>query len=587
MTVETRTSSSLSISVSSPHRGRFSIADVSSNLHPPRASLPSVRPGRSGDRGDVERSAPSSPSPTRRPVAGRHSSNDTIHLQQSPEGSDTLPQTPPIPSPPVLLPIHKRTPRTPSPSRPRPPIRFSRPSTPSRPDADCESDYFSTPQKSTQLPLPVAEEGSLPIIRLPPHPSDLSDPRSASNSREASPSRFPLPSPLARIATVKHARSQSSSMGLTGERTPSRPGSSCSTVHPSSASIAESTSSGLLSQMFKSPESISDQKGSSRRTSLFNFSFSSSPAKKRPVSLPDSTETFDEFAGISFTSLLEAYLEEPSGSPSSPEDPTLRTPEGRLNQAVTTATDLIERIYSAYRRRTDVLQDALAELEVQREQLATERNRSAALQLSLDRITETAQLSAAESAAQINAQRARISDLEDELSTERSRREKTEETRPALPNSPKRSSVVSASDSGFESDADSLLSRSNGTTSTIITPVASSSSSATEEFTPNPPLPCEKCGQQNSSSTTPSAATAGAAGAEPKQPTPLREAWAADGAAGVWGLFKGRNNNGAWRDGRDFNGVVAENRVLRQRIGVLEKAVDGALEAVAGRGLGV
>lgn len=104
------------------------------------------------------------------------------------------------------------------------------------------------------------------------------------------------------------------------------------------------------------------------------------------------------------------------------------------------------------------------------------------------------------------------------------------------------------------------------------------------------PHNCEGCVQKTLQVPSSGPPSAVATGAEPKQPTPLREAWAADGAAGVWGLFKSRNtpNNqsaGSWKDGRNANGVMVENQMLKQRITELEKAVDSALEAVAGRGV--
>lgn len=218
--------------------------------------------------------------------------------------------------------------------------------------------------------------------------------------------------------------------------------------------------------MFKTEAPSEQQRtGHSRRgSSLFNFGFNTSQSqpKRKSASIVEPTETIDEFAGLSFTALLEAYLEEPTGTPSTPAEAIMRTPEGRLSDAVTTATELLDRVYSAYRRRTESLQDTFAELELQKELLATEKNRSATFQLSLDRISQDAELKATESAGQISAQQTRIAELEAELAAERSRREKAEEQlqiRAIMNDRSKRASAASGSDSGFESDADSLASR--------------------------------------------------------------------------------------------------------------------------------
>lgn len=325
--------------------------------------------------------------------------------------------------------------------------------------------------------------------------------------------------------------------------------------------------------MFKTPDGSSAQPA---KGGFFGFKLPStaSPRNSRTI---QSTDIIDEFAGLSFASLMSSFLAEPNPHeiPSSPADALKRTPEGRLEEAIATATDLLDRVYTAYRARTASLGDALDDLENCKEDIVSHQTLNASLKTRF--ITEER-----ETTSRLAEQQKRIMELECELQQERRKRETADDE---LRLSPRRTRCTSskrtsaASDSGFESDVDSIsiLSRSDARASTVVSP--------TEEVDEesNHHHDCESCRHQ-----------AAAQGAETKNPTPLREAWSPDynnrnipvPKPGMWGFFKGRQQQqqqqGNWGD---IESVRMENRWLRERVREMEKAVDGALEAVAGRGV--
>jgi len=327
--------------------------------------------------------------------------------------------------------------------------------------------------------------------------------------------------------------------------------------------------------MFKSPDSSSAQ---SIKGGFFGFKLPSTASPRNSWTV-QSTDVIDEFAGLSFTSLMASFLAEPNPSetPSSPADALKRTPEGRLEEAVATATDLLDRVYTAYHARTTSLGDALNDLENRKQDIINHQALNSSLTTQLDRFT----IEERETASRLAEQQKRILELEYELQQERQKREAADDERRLSPRrictSSKRTSA--ASDSGFESDVDSIsiLSRSDARASTVVSP--------TEEVDEEPDHQhhdCESCRHQ-----------VAAQGAETKNPTPLRDAWRPDNNSprnhipvskpGVWGFFKGRQQQqGNWGD---VESVRMENRWLRERVRELEKAVDGALEAVAGRGV--
>lgn len=390
-----------------------------------------------------------------------------------------------------------------------------------------------------------------------------------------------MASPLARIATIKHARSHSLSsvMGLTAE-------------NPQRSVSPQRSGANLFATIFKNPEAtpagpVPEKKG------LFGFGgFSSStPSARRGRQNPPPTEIIDEFAGISFATLLKAYLEEPTSS----EDALKSTPEGRLEDLVATATDLLDRVYAAYRSRTASLANAFSHLEIREEDMQSEKLRSENLRVQLDRLATEEREAREAMTRQMEEQQKQIRDLELELARERKRREAAEDdlhnTTPRLRT--KRTSA--GSDSGFESDIDSILSRSDARSSLVVSPTEGmadvdpdnrsvfSMSTVTTTGTN-----CEAC-RQRETATAHQGASAAAIGAETKVPTPLREAWSPEnrtntGGTGVWGFFKGRQQQKEQNWG-DIDSVRMENRWLREKVREMERAVDGALEAVAGRGI--
>jgi len=317
------------------------------------------------------------------------------------------------------------------------------------------------------------------------------------------------------------------------------------------------------------------------RGGLFNFSRSPTAPPSRPE-VP-STDIIDEFAGLSFSALLGSYLQEPTETPRSPADALKRTPEGRLEDAITTATELLERVYSAYRTRTTLLHDALAEVSVQQEDIANERLRSANLRSQLDRLATEERDAREEQSQRIQEQQQKVRELEAELSREHKNRE-VAEVELHIPGPRRRSKRRSAaSDSGFESDGDSLLS---ARTSIVVTPSeerldgeTASIDSGITSIAETEADACHSCCHKRSAVRT-----------ETRAPASLREPRIAGAPststnkAGVWGFFKARQQQSQSTWG-DIDSVRMENRWLKERVREMESAVDGALEAVAGRGI--
>ncbi|KAF8537161.1 hypothetical protein BDD12DRAFT_249948 [Trichophaea hybrida] len=336
----------------------------------------------------------------------------------------------------------------------------------------------------------------------------------------------------------------------------------------------------LLATIFKTPETTPQSSSTSERKSFFRFSLPSSPtpSPRMPKAIPSSTDIIDEFAGISFSTVLQSYLEEPTQTPSTPAEALKRTPGGRLEDAVATATDLLDRVYTAYRARTSSLGDIIGEIDVQREEIASHKILNENLKAQLNRVVTKEQEASDAQTDRLNEQERRLKDLEAELSQERRKREAVEEEL-WLARRSKCKRTSAGSDSGFESDVDSILSRSDMRGSIIISPAEDADETGSEMG-----HDCESCHHQ-----------AAAVGAETKSPTPLRETWRPENLTvskpGVWGFFKGRQQqtqqqqNWDTRYSGDAETVRAENRWLRERVRELEKAVEGALDAIAGRGI--
>lgn len=206
----------------------------------------------------------------------------------------------------------------------------------------------------------------------------------------------------------------------------------------------------------------------------------------------------------------------------------------------------------------------MAAAESQADDLVTQKMLTANLRTQLDHVMT-------EDRARVDG---RIEELEAELALERRKREAAEEDE-QMSLSPRRARcskrASAASDSGFESDVDSILSRSD-TRCTVV--------NLTAEEAEDENADCDGC--------------YAAVGAETKTPTPLREAWSHEAGSsaskpGVWGFIKGlqQHHGHGGRYGGDLEGMRMENRYLRERVRTMEKAVEGALEAVAGRGIGI
>jgi hypothetical protein len=393
------------------------------------------------------------------------------------------------------------------------------------------------------------------LHRLPPtpprQPSDLADehPTITTTTTEHTPQQNTTsPNSSSRFAAfatplVRHARSLSNT--------------------------SSSSTSSLLANMFK-PASAAAPEPAPAKKGFFGALLhpsSRSSTDFRPAPPTQTTDVIDEFAGISFVAVMRSFLQEQDTQSDDAEHHPAekRTPEARLEDAVTTATDLLDRVYTAYLARTSLVRDFVGEADAQREDLEAQQTVAASLRVQLDRLATNEKEARDEQERRLEEQAQRIAQLETELR----RREAVDEARR---NRCKRTSA--ASDSGFESDVDSIYTASRASTVVSPTLMMEEEDEACQD--------CESCRRHSTA---------------PAIPTPLREAWCPDATTptqqlpqqpkapvkqGVWGFFK---KNQQPVDNRDINTVRMENRFLREQVREMEKAIDGALEAVVGRGI--
>jgi hypothetical protein len=207
--------------------------------------------------------------------------------------------------------------------------------------------------------------------------------------------------------------------------------------------------------------------------------------------------------------------------------------------------------------------------------MANSRVRADNLKAQLDRLANEEREAREEQQLRIQTHEMRIRELEDQLLRERRKRESCEdELLRRRKDRAKRTSA--ASDSGFESDTESMFSRA----SAVVSPTFEGADDYEQEhMTPRASvIPTVSIGCPNCERT--------AVGSPTKNPTPLREAWSSESAASkLGGLFRPKQQQAPPPlDPRDPDMVKMENRMLRGRVEELESALDGALEIVCGRG---
>lgn len=292
------------------------------------------------------------------------------------------------------------------------------------------------------------------------------------------------------------------------------------------------------------------------------------------------TMLVDEFAGIPFRTLLNSFLEESAGTPENPDDALKRTPEGRLEELAATAGDLLDRVYEAYRSRTSALSEMLDEQEVTKEVLEESRIKTSEYKMQLGRFANEERIVREEQQVRLSEQEKRIRELEAELQRERAKREEVEEELQRR-TTPRGKRTSAASDSGFESDNESMFSR----TSQGASPVDSFLDGGVDDRR-DPASRCEHC----------SARVVTSSAASIRNPTPLSQAWSpgSEGSttptqaapAPKWGFASLTRRGTGWSIGSNAEDVRQENRMLRARVGELEAVVNDVLEVVAGRGRG-
>jgi len=112
-----------------------------------------------------------------------------------------------------------------------------------------------------------------------------------------------------------------------------------------------------------------------------------SPLKSIPE--PPHPALVDEFQGLSFPMLINSFRTPP---PSKLTDQCERPPaEDRLEELANMAQDLLERIYTAYTKRTSALEEVLADQGVLKEEVEERKVKARHLQSQLDRVSQDAE----------------------------------------------------------------------------------------------------------------------------------------------------------------------------------------------------
>ncbi|KAL7267350.1 hypothetical protein RUND412_010068 [Rhizina undulata] len=478
--------------------------------------------------------------------------------------------------------------------------------------ASWETETASSSPPSTPK---ASQRNSLAALCAPGSPTPKRD---SSPTRPESISCFPVAtSPTSASAKLK--RSNSLSMGYTGDNLKPKAGGgllSPSSASPPGDSLCVSTApsvnkssnvapvrptiktSGGFFKIFKPSSTVTSPYETTAPTLRVKPSQGSLISLRgRPI--PDITSPLliDEFSGICFRALLNSFIPEPEGTPEDPEEVKKQTVQARLEDAVGTAGDLLERVYEAYKTRTAALGDAMNRRELEEEEVDEARTKVAQYKLQLERIAKEESKIRDQQKVRLDAQEKRIKALEEELRREKRKREELEEETRRKLYSPRRKRASAASDSGFESDTESMfsLNSKDNRNSTVLSPVDSLMDGGVDDSNDSPttaPTPAVRVHEQVRCDTCSRAITGSALSATStvsRNPTPLRETWSPDSPAvktstsgSKWNFSSFRGGKSVW-GGPDIETVRQENRILRARVGELEGVVEEVLDVVAGR----
>ncbi|KAI5849329.1 hypothetical protein DFP73DRAFT_289082 [Morchella snyderi] len=526
------------------------------------------------------------------------SSPDTSPSSKKAEGQETLSNSPSKDSPPPVIPTSDTSSN----------LSLLAPSQ----DHPSDTETENLPEDSITVSAPAQGNGDQDSACTEAPPTDkVASPKKLSTT--------PQPAPLQRVpSATKHTRTDSSAMGFTGDKVQDKKVGAVALFsslfaakgaaeldHPVAAA-APVTQASTAAARQRSGSALTVQSSKNGNKGFFNSIGSSfghaiqknASAGSSPPESPTRssrsmrdyspaigpTMLIDEFAGIPFRNLLNSFIQGPEGTADTPQEAQKRTPEARLEELAITAGDLLERVYEAYKSRTQALGDMHNEQEVTKEVMEESKIKLSEYKMQLGRLaTEESILREAQDVKLAEGEK-RIKELERELQRERAKREELEgelERRMTLRVN-KRTSA--ASDSGFESDTESMFSRA----SQVVSPVDSFMDGVDDRsLTISTSSKCEHCTR----TLTPSSASI-------RNPTPLSQAWSAgsDGTATPtqtpvtspvtttkWGFASlTRRGTSGWTGNNDTD-VRAENRMLRARVGELEAVVNDVLEVVAGR----
>ncbi|RPA73555.1 hypothetical protein BJ508DRAFT_341197 [Ascobolus immersus RN42] len=309
----------------------------------------------------------------------------------------------------------------------------------------------------------------------------------------------------------------------------------------------------------------------SRPPSLFNQLFSG--GKKERDDAASVTSRRNSTASSVYRPDVRLSVQSAGGTP--PPDPH-NTPEARLATLAETAKDLLDRVYTAYKKRTLATSEALSEQSALRDELEGARLRTRILESKLEKEAELHRSELEQKDEALRLMQEKLQRLEMQLSSEPPT--PSDETPTPRAGSAsgldKRISSSTTSDSGFESDADSLFSRTTSPSDSTLSPSDST-------------LTLSHCPHCNSHLRPPSITS-------PSSPSPLREATAVSEeelgnvrvpspAQSKWQqALAAMVKKTVPAEQGEVEALRGENRFLRGRVVELEGAVGEALGVLGG-----
>ena len=266
---------------------------------------------------------------------------------------------------------------------------------------------------------------------------------------------------------------------------------------------------------------------------------------------PSKQQTQDELASLNINASLF-----PNG-PADPLDPAA------FNDLLLNATNLLRRMQTAYKEKVEYIASMKPEMDAQREEVEEVETRSKHLKMQLEDISRQAQqqeTAVQEMAQQLADEKMKVQEAREAAQTVRlvPRSMSREDNEYTTPRRRKRTSADNASDSGFESDMESIFSEHSGA-DTPLSPPSTSASHSHEQ-----PWNFQQLNGTKSIQRRPSASTVSS---RPGSSNPSRQRLGGEGAA--WATV---------------DALRSENQGLRSEMDEMQKTLQGCIDLVSGVG---